>query len=153
MKILRMNLQKAKDNTKNKIEGYPTVEQENTRISPFQFVNSSATLQHLYGFQETRWENNQNIFNWITLRLRRIIIEIIGASANAKETSFSQKKLASSAPFLFWLASGQKSHWNMTVNQKTANHKYCFSTNQRKKQNLVFEHLIRQVDSSMSLPH
>ena len=93
MKILRMNLQKAKDNTKNKIEGYPTVEQENTRISPFQFVNSSATLQHLYGFQETRWENNQNIFNWITLRLRRIIIEIIGASANAKETSFSQKNL------------------------------------------------------------
>ena len=28
----------------------------------------------------------------------------------------------------------------MTANQKTENHKYCFSTNQRKNQSLVFEH-------------
>ena len=35
MKILRVDLQKAKDNIKNKIEGYPNVEREN--VSPFSF--------------------------------------------------------------------------------------------------------------------
>ena len=49
---------------------------------------------------------------------------------------------------VFWLACGRKSRWNMTANQKTANHKYCLLTNQRKKQNLVFEHMIRQVNVS-----
>ena len=42
----------------------------------------------------------------------------------------------------------QRAYWNMTANQKTANHKYCFSTNQRKKQNLVFQHMIRQANVS-----
>ena len=32
--------------------------------------------------------------------------------------------------------------------RQTTNHKYCFSTNQRKNQNLVFEHMIRQVNVS-----
>ena len=42
----------------------------------FDFVNSSETFQHLCGFQETRWENGQNIFTWTTLCLQRIILEI-----------------------------------------------------------------------------
>ena len=70
MKILLIDLQKAKDNIKNKIEGYPRVERGN--ISPF-----SETFQHCCGFQETHWENGQNIFTWrTTMCLQRIIIEI-----------------------------------------------------------------------------
>ena len=33
----------------------------------------------------------------------------------------------------------------MTANQTTSNHKYCLLTNQRKNQNLLFEHMIRQM--------
>ena len=37
---------------------------------------------------------------------------------------------------------------NMTANKNAAFQGYCLSTNQRKKQNLVFEHTIRQVNVS-----
>ena len=50
---------------------------------------------------------------------------------------------------VFWPASGWKSS-----NQRTVDHKYCFLTNQRKIYNLVFEHMIRQVNvSCCSSPH
>ena len=75
MKIFRVDLQKAKDNIKNKIEGYPRVERED--IAVFILLTAgSETFQHLCGFQETRWENGQNIFTWTTPCLQRIITEI-----------------------------------------------------------------------------
>ena len=76
MKILLVDLQKAivKNNINNKIEGYQRVSEE--RYRRFHFVNSFETFRHLCGFQETRWENDQNIFTWTTLCLQRIIIEI-----------------------------------------------------------------------------
>ena len=51
-------------------------------------------------------------------------------------------------------ASGRKSLWNVTANQMTANKKYYFSQPVReKKQNLVFQHMVRQVNvSSVSCP-
>ena len=36
----------------------------------------------------------------------------------------------------------------MKANKNAAFHKHCFSTNQRKKQNLFFKHMIRQVNVS-----
>ena len=53
MKIFRLDLQKVKDNIKNKIEGYPIVERGNA-YRRVHFVNSSDTFEHLCGFQETR---------------------------------------------------------------------------------------------------
>ena len=57
MKILRVDLQKAKNSIKNEIKGYPRVERGN--ISRFHFVNSSETFQHLCCFQETHRDNSQ----------------------------------------------------------------------------------------------
>ena len=41
----------------------------------FHFVNSSETFQHLCGFQETHWENGENIFTWTKLSLQRIMTQ------------------------------------------------------------------------------
>ena len=49
------NLQKAKDNIKNKIEGYPRVERWN--ISRFSFCKQFWNIPTPLVFQETRWEN------------------------------------------------------------------------------------------------
>ena len=53
MKIFRVDLQKAKDNIKNKIEGYPRVEREYIAVFIL-LIAGSETFQHLCGFQETR---------------------------------------------------------------------------------------------------
>ena len=53
MKIFRLDLQKVKDNIKNKIEGYPVVVRR-TVYRRVHFVNCSETFEHLCGFQETR---------------------------------------------------------------------------------------------------
>ena len=53
MKIFRLDLQKVKDNIKDKIEGYPIVERGNV-YRCVHFVNSSETFDYLCGFQETR---------------------------------------------------------------------------------------------------
>ena len=147
MKILRVDLQKALDNIKNKIEGYPRVERRN--ISPFsfckQFGNIPTSLcfsrnllrerpKHLHLNNTLPLEN----CNWDSSRLQLTQKELVLA-----KTCF---RLHHS---VFWPASGRKSRWNITAKQKTAIHKYCSSTNQRKKkQNLVFEHIIRQAHVS-----
>ena len=69
---------------------------------------------------------------------------------NTKENSSSQK-LALSWTIRFsdqLLAGSLVEIWQLIRGQQTTNQKYCFSTNQRKNQNLVFEHMIRQVNVS-----
>ena len=45
MKILRVDLQKAEDNIKKKIEGYPRVERENTSTN--QRKNQNLVFEHM----------------------------------------------------------------------------------------------------------
>ena len=54
MKILRVDLQKAKNNTKNKIEGYPRVERRN--ISPSSFCKEFWNIPTLC-VMNICWEN------------------------------------------------------------------------------------------------
>ena len=95
MKILRVDLQKVKDNIKNKIEGYQRVERGN--ISSFSFCKQFWNIPTPLWFPRNplRELNGQNIFTWTTLCLQRFV----GASTHTKENS--SQKLAWSEPFGF----------------------------------------------------
>ena len=95
----------------------------------FQFVNSSEAFQHLSGFQETHWENGKNIIIWTKLCLQKIVTQ---------KKTHPRKNLLRLHYSVFWPASGRKSRWSTTACQKTANHKFCFPTNHRKKNRIWF---------------
>ena len=146
MKILRVDLQKAKNNIKNKIEGYPRVERGNISFS---FCKRFWNIPTPLLFSRNAPRQQPNIFTWTTLCLQRIIIEICrGLIQVTQKKTCPRKNWLHLQHSVFWPASGWKSPWNMTANQKTANQKYFFTTIQRKKQNLVFEHMIWQVNVS-----
>ena len=91
--------------------------------------------------------NGQNIFTWTTLCLQRVKIEI--------RRGLKRKLVLAKTRFVWTirfsdqlLARSPVEIWQLIRRQQTTNHKYCFSTNQRKNQNLVFEHMIRQVNVS-----
>ena len=115
----------------------------------FCFVNSSETFQPPLWFSRNplRELNGQNIFTWTTLCLQRVKIEIcrglkrklvLAKTRFVWTIRFSERLLAGSLVEI----------WQLIRRQQTTNRKYCFSTNQRKNQNLVFEHMIRQVNVS-----
>ena len=136
MKFLREELYKAKDSINNKIEGYPRVERG--IISPFSFCRQFLNIPTTLGFS---WnplrERPKQLHLNNTLPSENYTWNSLGLQLTQKKTR-SRKNSLRLHHSVFWLACGRKSRWNMTANQKTANHKYCFSTNQRKKQNLVF---------------
>ena len=76
MKILWVDLQKAKNNIKNKIMGYPRVERGNISLFSFckQFWNIPTPLW--FSRNPLRELHGQNIFTWTTVCLQRIISEI-----------------------------------------------------------------------------
>ena len=134
MKIFRVDLQKAKNNIKNKIEGYPRVERGNR--SPFSFVNSSETFQYLKFVVFKKPAERTSLPKHIHLNNP---LPSENYNWNSSGLQLTQKKTRPRKNSLrlnhsvFWAASGRKSRWNMTANQKTGNHNYCFSTNQKKK--------------------
>ena len=122
MKIFRVDLQKAKNNIKNKTEGYPRVEQGN--ISPFlsckQFWNIPTPLW--FSKDPLRELHCQNIFTWTTLCLQENYNwNLSGLQRTQKKTRPRKNSLCLNQS-VFWPAYGQKSRWNMTANQNTANH-------------------------------
>ena len=76
MKILWVDLQKAKNNIKNKIMGYPRVERGNISLFSFckQFWNIPTPLW--FSRNPLRELHGQNIFTWTTVCLQRIMPEI-----------------------------------------------------------------------------
>ena len=134
MKIFRVDLQKAKNNIKNKIEGYPRVERGNR--SPFSFVNSSETFQYLkfvvFKKPAERTSLPKHIhlnnplpsenYNWNSSRLQRTQKKIVRAKTHFVRTiRFSDQLLAASLVEI----------WQLIRTQQTTQHKYCFLTNQR----------------------
>ena len=91
MKIIRVDLQKAKNDVKNKIKGYPRVERGNISLFSFckQFWNIPTPLW--FSKNPPRELHGQNIFTRTTRCLQIIIPEIRRGSTNTKEISSSQK--------------------------------------------------------------
>ena len=147
MKILRGDLQKAKNNIKNKVEGYPRVERGNISFSfckrfwniPTPLWFSRNPLRELHG---------QNIFTWTTLCLRRIITEIRrGFNEHKRKLVLAKTRFVWTIRFSDQLLAGSLVEiWQRIRREQTTNHKYCFPTIKEKHQNLGFEHMIRQVN-------
>ena len=143
-RILWVDLQKNKDNIKNKIEGHPWVERENLS-RPFWFCKQFWNIPTPLWFSRNALRERPKHFHLNnTLPSENYNWNSSGFQLTQKKTRPRKYSLR----FLTGRKQGRKSRWNMTANQKTANHKYCLSTNQRKHQNLVFEHTIRQVNVS-----
>ena len=141
MKILLVDLQKAKNNINNKIEIYPRVERG--KKSPFLFCKQLWNIPTPLQRERPKHLNQNN-----TLPSENYDWNSSGLQLTQKKTRPRKNSLRLHHS-VFWQASGRKSRYNMTADQKTANHKYCFSTNHRKKrQNLVFFNMIRQVNVS-----
>ena len=126
--------EKAEDNTKNKIKGYPRVEGGN--IPPVslckQFWNIPIPFWFLRNPPRERPDHldlNNSLpsenYNW----------NLSGLQLTQKKTHPRKNSLRLQHS-IFWPASGRRSRWNITANQKTANHKYCFSTNQKKTESV-----------------
>ena len=149
MKILPVDLQKAKDNVKSTIEGYPRVEGRNISLFSFckQFWNIPMHLSIVVFENWTRWDNDQNIFPWATLCLQRIRIEIrrgfvwhkrklvLAKTCFICTIWFSDKLLAGSLVEIWQLI---RISAISIVSQPI----------REKNQNLVFEHMIRKVNVS-----
>ena len=150
MKIFRVDLQKAKNNIKNKIEGYPRVERGNISLFSFykQFWNIPTPLW--FSRNPLRELHGQNIFTWTILCLQRIITEIRwGFNEHKRKLDHAKTRFIWTIRFSDQLLAGSLVEiWQLIRRQQTTNHKYCFSTNQIKNQHLVFEHMIRQVNVS-----
>ena len=126
VKILRVDLSKTKNNIKNKVEGYPRVERGN--ISPFSFYKQFWNIPTPLWFLRNPLRELQG-------QTSELYLKLVGASTNTKENSdlakirfvwtirFSEQLLAGSLVEI----------WQLIRRQQTTNHKYCLSTNQRKK--------------------
>ena len=128
---------RSKDNIKNKIEGFPRVERGNILLFSF--------CKHFWNIPTPLWFSRNPLRERLKSLHLNNTLPSENYSWNSSGLQLTQKKTCPRKNSLrlhhsvFWSASGQKSHWNnFTANQKTANHKYCFSTNKRKNQNSSF---------------
>ena len=128
MKILRVDLQKVKDNIKNNIEGYPRVERGNIS-RPFSFCKQLWNILTPLWFSRNplRELNRLNIFDDLHLNNT---VPSENYNWNSSGLQLTPRKLVPTKTRFVWtirfsnqLLAGRKFRWNMTANQKTANRK------------------------------